>query len=221
MPHRPRGWKGIDHEFRLRPPASTASGPAWPLPPSSAPAACPASTSTRAPTSPGSISTAAWPTAAGSKSTREGEFAATYRVIAEETAIDGAFSFTAAAPYADFELFIASYFTPHYSPRFALRDNRTHPEGLAWYRKPWYGGNEDESWARDDAAEAIFPTEGAVSHRKITRLTSSGYVRETVDAEPDFPHSGDVGLYFYYEIEHFARAVAGEVSPEPDARDAH
>ena len=151
---------------------------------------------------------------------REGEFAATYLVIAEETAIDGAFSFTAAAPYADFELFIAGYFTPHYSPHFAFRDNRTHPEGLAWYQKPWYGGNEDESWARDDAAEAIFRTEGAVSHRKITRLTSSGYVRETVDAEPDFPHSGDVGLYFYYEIEHFARAVAGEVSPEPDARDA-
>ena len=121
---------------------------------------------------------------------REDEFAATYLVIAEETAIDGAFSFTAAAPYADFALFIASYFTPHYSPRY-------------------------------DAAEAIFPTEGAVSHRKITRLTSSGYVRETVDAEPDFPHSGDVGLYFYYEIEHFARAVAGEVSPEPGARDAH
>ena len=29
----------------------------------------------------------------------------------------------------------------------------------------------------------------------------------------------DTGLYFYGEIEYFARAIAGEVAPEPDARE--
>ena len=86
----------------------------------------------------------------------QGDLAATYRVVPEETAIDATFSFTATAPYENFELFIANYFTPLYTPRFALQDNRTHSEGLAWYEKRWYGGDEDESWARDDAAAAIF-----------------------------------------------------------------
>ncbi len=62
----------------------------------------------------------------------QGDLAATYRVVPEETAIDATFSFTAATPYENFELFIANYFTPHYTPRFALQDNRPHPEGLAW-----------------------------------------------------------------------------------------
>ena len=53
----------------------------------------------------------------------------------------------------------------------------------------------------------VFGTEGAIVHREISRLTDGGYEREKVDAPPDFPHSDDkTGLYFYHEIEHFARA---------------
>ena len=85
-----------------------------------------------------------------------GELSATYRIVPDASAVDAIFSFDASAAYKDFELFIANYFTPHYIPRFALQDNRTHPEGLFWYEKKWYGGDENESWSRDPQAEAIF-----------------------------------------------------------------
>ncbi len=67
----------------------------------------------------------------------------------------------------------------------------------------------------------VFGTEGAISHREITRLTNGSYERETVDADPDFPHSGNMGLYFYHEIEHFAHAISGAVAPAPDAQEAY
>ena len=67
----------------------------------------------------------------------------------------------------------------------------------------------------------VFGSEGAVSNREISHLTDAGYEREEVDAPAEFPHSNDTGLYFYGEIEYFARAIAGEVAPEPDAREAY
>ena len=61
---------------------------------------------------------------------------------------------------------------------------------------------------------------GHISHREITRLTDGGYERVTVDADTNFPHSGNVSLYFYYEIELLGRAVSLEFTLEPDIRDA-
>jgi len=86
----------------------------------------------------------------------QGALSATYRMVPEAMAVDATFAFESTAAYRDFELFIANYFTPQYAPRFAIQDNRTHPEGLHWYEKQWYGGDENESWARDEEAEAIF-----------------------------------------------------------------
>jgi hypothetical protein len=86
----------------------------------------------------------------------QGELQATYRIDTAATAIDTTFSFTAQAAYNHFELFIANYFTPYYTPRFAVQDNSTHPEGVFWYKKAWHGTGENESWARNAQAEAVF-----------------------------------------------------------------
>jgi hypothetical protein len=85
-----------------------------------------------------------------------GQLGASYRVVEEEMAVDATFTAHVQAPYGCFELFIASYFTPFYTPRYAVRDNRTHPDGVFWYTKQWYGPDECESWARDQKAEAVF-----------------------------------------------------------------
>ena len=85
-----------------------------------------------------------------------GSLWARYRIVEEEDAVDVTFGADLEAAYGDFELFIASYFTPYYAPRFAVSDNQTHPEGDFWYEKKWYGEGENESWARDAQAERIF-----------------------------------------------------------------
>ena len=85
----------------------------------------------------------------------EGELAARYRIVEEESAVDITFEAQMNVAYSNFELFIANYFTPYYFPRYAVSDNRTHPEGIFWYEKKWLGEDENESWARDDEAEKI------------------------------------------------------------------
>ena len=84
------------------------------------------------------------------------ELSARFRIVEPASAVDVTFRVEAQASYENFELFIASYFTPYYAPRYAVADTRTHPEGLVWYKKQWYGDDESESWARDDEAEAVF-----------------------------------------------------------------
>lgn len=84
------------------------------------------------------------------------EISARYSVVAEQDAVDVTFGAKLLADYSHFEIFIASYFTPYYRALFALKDNRTHPEGIAWYEKRWNGEYENESWARDDEAEEVF-----------------------------------------------------------------
>ena len=76
--------------------------------------------------------------------------------IAGPDQLDATFSARMDADYEGFELFIANYFTPYYSPHVPVRDDRTHPEGITWYQKQWYGANEAESWARDRDAEPVF-----------------------------------------------------------------
>mgnify|MGYP001358817009 CR=1 FL=1 len=74
---------------------------------------------------------------------------------------------------------------------------------------------------RSTARSELFGTEGAVSNREISCFAGEEFHRNEVDAIPKFPHSDNIGLYFYHEIEHFARAVIGEDAPAPDARDAY
>lgn len=84
------------------------------------------------------------------------EVFARYSVNEKEDAVDVVFGARALAEYHGFEIFIANYFTPYYRAYFAIKDNRTHPDGIAWYEKAWNGEYENESWARDDKAEDIF-----------------------------------------------------------------
>ena len=85
-----------------------------------------------------------------------GTLSARYHIVEDASAVDVTFGFESKASYSGFEVFIANYFTPYYAAHYAIRDNRTHPEGVFWYQKQWYGEGENESWARDDQAEALF-----------------------------------------------------------------
>jgi hypothetical protein len=84
------------------------------------------------------------------------ELSARYRIVESASAVDVTFRVNAQASFETLELFIANYFTPFYTPRYAVMDTRTHPEGTVWYEKRWYAEGENESWARDDEAEAVF-----------------------------------------------------------------
>ena len=82
---------------------------------------------------------------------------ATYVAFAGDMTVDVTFAAVAERDFASFELFIANYFTPYYTPRFAVKDNRAHPESeVAWYQTQWYGSHEDTAWVRDDDARAVF-----------------------------------------------------------------
>jgi predicted dehydrogenase len=86
-------------------------------------------------------------------------------------------------------------------------------------------------WLHADIPTSIevFGTQGAIHGRNISRYTISSGAAGTfdtedqteIDAPDDIPQHGDTPLYFYHEIEHFARAVLGEVKPEPDTEDAY
>jgi hypothetical protein len=65
----------------------------------------------------------------------EGELCALYSIVEEESAVDVIFSAAVESAYECFELFIANYFTPYYTPHYVVRDNQTHPEDLFWYTK--------------------------------------------------------------------------------------
>jgi len=85
-----------------------------------------------------------------------GSLSARYTINPDDSSVDVVFSAELEQDYRLFELFIANYFTPYFTPRYAIKDNRTHPDGVFWYEKKWYVEFENESWARDSAAEAIF-----------------------------------------------------------------
>lgn len=74
-----------------------------------------------------------------------------YRLVEEQMAVDVTFSVDARRDYSALELFVSSYFTPYFTPRYAVMDNRAHPEGVFWYEKQWYGEAENECWPRDPA----------------------------------------------------------------------
>ena len=60
---------------------------------------------------------------------------------------------------------------------------------------------------RSTARSELFGTEGAVSNREISCFAGGEFHRNEVDAIPKFPHSDNIGLYFYHEIEHFVGDV--------------
>jgi predicted dehydrogenase len=69
----------------------------------------------------------------------------------------------------------------------------------------------------------LYGATGAIAGGAISRYDSSGFSREEIDEPSDIPHSEpppDTPVFFY-EIEHFAMAVAGEVEPDVSAADAY
>ncbi|MDA1138625.1 MAG: hypothetical protein O3B01_08585 [Planctomycetota bacterium] len=86
----------------------------------------------------------------------DAETFARYRIVESDSAVDVTFGAKVNRDYSNFELFIANYFTPFYFPSYAITDNQTHPEDIYWYTKRLFGEDENESWARDAAAESVF-----------------------------------------------------------------
>ncbi len=80
-------------------------------------------------------------------------------------------------------------------------------------------------WLHADTPTSVevYGKDGAIRGGKISRFDGENYHVEEPEAPPDIPHTtpSEDQVFFYHELEHFAMAVAGEVEPEVDARDAY
>ena len=69
----------------------------------------------------------------------------------------------------------------------------------------------------------LYGTTGAITSGKISRFQNGEFKHEEINELPDIPHTelrGDVPTFFY-EIEHFAMAISGEVEPDVSSTDAY
>ena len=69
----------------------------------------------------------------------------------------------------------------------------------------------------------LYGTTGSITEGEHFRLKDSESVREEIDEPVDVQH-GDVPEQrpvFFYEINHFAMAIEGEVAPDVSAADAY
>ena len=82
---------------------------------------------------------------------------------------------------------------------------------------------EEGAVAGNERCGLINPNPDEKPNQAIFRLTENGYEREEITEEYDIPHTtAPAGASpFYYEIEHFAMAIAGEVMPEVNAEEAY
>ena len=69
----------------------------------------------------------------------------------------------------------------------------------------------------------LYGSTGAITGGAISRFRDSGFIREEIDEPVEIEHSEppEDGVGFFYEIEHFAMAIAGEVEPDVSATDAY
>ena len=69
----------------------------------------------------------------------------------------------------------------------------------------------------------LYGTTGAIRGGAISRFREAEFIREDIDEPVEIEHSEppDPSPCFFYEIEHFAMAVAGEVEPDVSAEDAY
>ncbi|MBM3261896.1 MAG: hypothetical protein FJY97_00460 [candidate division Zixibacteria bacterium] len=86
----------------------------------------------------------------------QGEVDVRYRLDEAAASVDVQFSARLFAACSRFEMFISSYFTPYYTPRYAVADTRLFPEKLFWYEKKWFAEGENETWTRDTQVETVF-----------------------------------------------------------------
>ena len=69
----------------------------------------------------------------------------------------------------------------------------------------------------------LYGTTGAIRDGGISRFSNSEFIREDIDEPLEIKHSDppESPPVFFYEIEHFAMAIAGEVEPDVSSEDAH
>ena len=69
----------------------------------------------------------------------------------------------------------------------------------------------------------LYGTTGAIRGGGISRFKDSEFIREDIDEPLEIKHSEppENPPVFFYEIEHFAMAIAGEVEPDVSAADAY
>lgn len=69
----------------------------------------------------------------------------------------------------------------------------------------------------------LYGTTGAITNGGISRFENGEFIREQIEESNEINH-GDVpsdSPVFYYELNHFAMAIAGEVVPDVDASNAY
>ena len=69
----------------------------------------------------------------------------------------------------------------------------------------------------------LYGTTGAITNGGISRFKDGGFTREPIDEPVEIDHGElpEEVPVFYYELNHFAMAIAGEVAPDVDASDAY
>ena len=79
--------------------------------------------------------------------------------------------------------------------------------------------------SHSDSASVVelYGTTGAITNGGIARFKDGEFIRETVDEPLDIDHGElpEEVHVFYYELNHFAMAIAGEVAPDVSAPDAY
>lgn len=79
--------------------------------------------------------------------------------------------------------------------------------------------------SHSDSASVVelYGTTGAITNGGISRFKAGEFIREDIDEPRDIGH-GELPEnvpVFYYELNHFAMAIAGEVAPDVSAPDAY
>ena len=69
----------------------------------------------------------------------------------------------------------------------------------------------------------LYGTTGAITNGGISKYKDGGFIREPIDEPIEIDHGElpEEVPVFYYELNHFAMAIAGEVAPDVDASDAY
>ncbi len=69
----------------------------------------------------------------------------------------------------------------------------------------------------------LYGTTGAITNGGISRFKDGEFVREPIDAPIEIDHGElpEEVPVFYYELNHFAMAIAGEVAPDVDVSNAY
>jgi len=79
--------------------------------------------------------------------------------------------------------------------------------------------------SHSDSASVVelYGTTGAITNGGVARFKDGEFIREAIDEPLEIDHGElpEEVHVFYYELNHFAMAIAGEVAPDVAAPDAY